>query len=144
MAHSPAVIHAYGAVNAAVAEHSSLDAATREAIALAVGGVNDCGYCQAAHTLVGRGAGISDDQMVRIRRGDVDGDRRLATIVGVAREAATGVGEVGEATWRAALDAGWTDRELADAFASVAANLFTNYFNHYNGTELDLPAAPPS
>jgi hypothetical protein len=23
------------------------------------------------------------------------------------------------------------------------ANLFTNYFNHYVGTELDMPAAPP-
>lgn len=26
--------------------------------------------------------------------------------------------------------------------ASVAANLFTNYFNHFAETELDLPPAP--
>lgn len=44
MAHSPAVLHAYVAMNEAVTQHSSLDAATREAIALAVGAVNDCGY----------------------------------------------------------------------------------------------------
>lgn len=45
MAHSPGVLHAYIAVNEAITEHSRLDAATREAIALAVGAVNDCGYC---------------------------------------------------------------------------------------------------
>ncbi len=142
MAHSPAVLHAYVALNQAITEHSSLDAATREAIALAVGAVNDCGYCQAAHTMVGRGAGLGDDQMLQIRRGDIEGDGRLAAIVAVAREAATDVGAVSDTTWQAALDAGWSDTELSDAFASVAANLFTNYFNHFADTELDLPAAP--
>ncbi|MEX2659505.1 MAG: carboxymuconolactone decarboxylase family protein [Acidimicrobiales bacterium] len=142
IAHSPAVLHADAAVNEAITEHSSLDAATREAIALAVGAVNDCGYCQAAHTLVGRGAGLGDDQMLQIRRGDIEGDGRLAAIVAVAREAATDVGAVSDATWQAALEAGWSDTELGDAFASVAANLFTNYFNHFAGTELDLPPAP--
>ena len=51
-------------------------------------------------------------------------------------------GEVSDGTWHTALDAGWSDRELTDAVASVVANFFTNYFNHYAGTELDLPAAP--
>jgi uncharacterized peroxidase-related enzyme len=142
MAHSPAALNAYGAVNGAIAEHSSLDAATREAIALAVGAANDCGYCQAAHTMIGKGAGLGDEQMLQIRRGAVEDDHRLATILAVAREATTNVGEVGDSTWHAALDAGWTDTELGDAFASVAANLFTNYFNHFAGTELDLPVAP--
>jgi uncharacterized peroxidase-related enzyme len=141
MAHAPAVLNAYAAINQVINEHSSLDAATREAIALAVGAVNDCGYCQAAHTVVGRAAGLEADQMIEIRRGAVS-DPRLGALIAVVREAATGVGEVSDATWQAALDAGWTDRELTDAFASIVANLFTNFFNHYVGTELDLPAAP--
>ncbi len=142
MAHSPAVIHAYRAINEAIAEHSTLEPTTREAIALAVGAANDCSYCQAAHTAVGRSVGLSDDQMIQIRASRVEGDDRLATIVALAREAAIDGGEIDDATWDAAIAAGWTDTELADAFASVAANLFTNYFNHFAGTELDLPAAP--
>ena len=142
MAHSPAVLHASIALNGAINEHSSLDPATREAIALAVGAVNDCGYCQAAHTMVGKGAGLGDDQMLQIRRGQVEADGRLAAIVTLAREAATNVGAVSDSTWQAALDAGWSDTELADAFASIAANLFTNYFNHFAETKLDLPPAP--
>jgi uncharacterized peroxidase-related enzyme len=141
MAHSPALLNAYAAMNQAINDHSALDPATREAIALAVGAVDDCGYCQAAHTAVGRRAGLDDDQMVQIRRGEV-ADPTLAALVALVREAAAHVGEVGDGTWQAALDAGWSDRQLTDAFASIAANLLTNYFNHFVGTELDLPAAP--
>lgn len=43
---------------------------------------------------------------------------------------------------RRALAAGWTSTELTEAFAQISINLFTNYFNHYVGTELDIPAAP--
>lgn len=46
------------------------------------------------------------------------------------------------ATWQAARAAGWSDTELAELFANVAANMYTNYFNHYMQTEPDLPPAP--
>ena len=42
MAHSPAVIASYMGMSAAIAEHGSFDARTREAIALAVGKQNGC------------------------------------------------------------------------------------------------------
>lgn len=57
-----------------------------------------------------------------------------------------------------ARQAGFDDRQIIDIragemdfddrigtialVAHVAVNLFTNYFNHYAGTELDLPPAP--
>lgn len=47
MAHAPAVLAGYAGLQAAIAEHGSFDARTREAIALAVAGVNRCDYCQA-------------------------------------------------------------------------------------------------
>jgi len=34
-----------------------------------------------------------------------------------------------DSTWRAALDAGWSDAELTETSAVVALNLFTNYFD---------------
>lgn len=57
-------------------------------------------------------------------------------------EQARDVGHVTDATWQAALDAGWTDVELTETAAVVALNLFTNYFNHLVQTDLDLPPAP--
>jgi AhpD family alkylhydroperoxidase len=143
MAHSPVVLETYAAINAAIAQHGTFDARTREAIALAVGAVDDCTYCQSAHTISAKAAGFTEEETVAIRRGDADVDPKLASLLLVARETADEVGEVSDAAWDKALAAGWTDTELAEVFAHVAANLYTNYFNHLARTELDLPAAPP-
>jgi len=104
--------------------------------------VDGCDYCQAAHTLSAKKAGFSEEQTIAFRRGKVDFDDKLATLVAVVREAAGEVGDVSDVTWKAALEAGWSERELTEAFAHLAANLFTNYFNHYARTDLDVPVAP--
>ncbi len=142
MAHSPAVLTTYAAIQGALDADSSFDKATREAIALTVAAVDQCSYCQAAHTAAGQAAGLSAEQTVAIRRGAVD-DPELAALLTVVREQAENVGEVSDDTWQAALDAGWSDEQLTESSAHVALNLFTNYFNHLVRTDLDLPAAPP-
>ena len=141
MAHSPAVLETYTAIQGALQDKGTLDARTREAIALAVAVVDDCSYCQAAHTGGGKAAGLSLQETVDIRRGEVD-DPKLSTLLTLAREQAGNVGTVQDSTWQAALDAGWSDAELTETSAVVALNLFTNYFNHLVQTELDLPPAP--
>lgn len=141
MAHSPIVLAAYSGIAKAIAKHGTFDARTREAIALAVGAVDSCDYCQSAHTIAATAAGLSSDETVAIRRGDVDFDDKLAALLTVVRKAAAHVGDVDDITWKAALNAGWTEEQLTEAFAHLAANLFTNYFNHYVGTELDFPPA---
>jgi AhpD family alkylhydroperoxidase len=142
MAHSPVVLQSYAAVQNVIADYGTFDPRTREAIALAVGNVDHCRYCQSAHTVAGKAAGLSEEQTVAIRENRVDFDPKLAALLAVAREATGNVGEVDDATWQGALDAGWTDTELTELSVHVTLNLFTNYFNHMVGTELDLPAAP--
>ncbi len=141
MAHSPAVLETYAAIQEALQDTGTFDGRTREAIALAVGNVDDCSYCQAAHTAGGRAAGMSEQETIDIRRGSVV-DPKLAPLLALVREQAAHVGHVRDSTWQAALDAGWSDAELTETSAVVALNLFTNYFNHLVQTELDLPAAP--
>jgi len=142
MAHSPAVLHAYVALQQVLSDLGTFDGATREAIALAVANVNDCAYCQAAHTAGGKAAGLSSDQMVAIRAGSVDFDAKLSALLDLTRDYTENVGSVDDSKWQAALDAGWTDAQLAELSVHVTLNLFTNYFNHSVQTELDLPAAP--
>ena len=72
MAHSPVVLQAYAAVQQVIAEQGTFDPATREAIALVVGTVDRCEYCQAAHTTGGKRAGLTEEQTVAIRKGEVD------------------------------------------------------------------------
>ena len=85
MAHSPVVLAAYTGIQDAIAEHGSFDAATREAIALAVGAVDDCGYCQSAHTLGGKAAGLDSDTMIAVRAGRPTGNTKLDTLLAVVR-----------------------------------------------------------
>ncbi len=143
MAHSPVVLQSYLAIQQVIADYGSFDARTREAIALAVGNVDECSYCQAAHTGGGKAAGLSEKEMVAIRRDTVDFDPKLAALLALAREYTKNVGSVQDATWQSALDAGWTDEQLTELSVHVTLNLFTNYFNHFVETDLDLPAAPP-
>lgn len=142
MAHSPVVLQAYVAVQQVIAEHGTFDGRTREAIALAVGNADECSYCQAAHSAGGKAAGLNDEEMLQVRRDGVEFDAKLAALLTLAREMTTNKGSVQDASWQAALEAGWSDTELTELTTHVSLNLFTNYFNHLVDTDLDLPAAP--
>jgi hypothetical protein len=39
-------------------------------------------------------------------------------------------------------DAGWDDAAIADIVAVTALNIYTNFFNHVNDTEVDFPEPP--
>ncbi|MBT2502886.1 carboxymuconolactone decarboxylase family protein [Curtobacterium sp. ISL-83] len=142
MAASPAVIAAFAGLSAGVAKHATFGTATREAIALAVGNQNGCDYCQAAHTVSAKRAGLTDEQILQIRAGEVTFDPKLAALLEVARAAAANTGTVPAEVRDHASAAGWSDEELQELFAHLAVNLYTNFFNHYAGTELDFPSAP--
>lgn len=141
MAHSPAVLQTYTAIQQVMQDTGTFDGRTREAIALAVANVDECSYCQAAHTAGGKAVGLSEQETIDIRRDQVE-DPKLAALLTVVREQTSSVGTVQDSTWQAALDAGWTDAELTETSAHVALNLFTNYFNHLVQTDLDLRPAP--
>ncbi len=142
MAHSPVVLQAYVALQQVIADYGTFNGRIREAIALAVADVDECAYCQAAHTAGGKAAGLSEDEMLQIRRDGVEFDAKLAALLALAREMTANKGTVQESSWQAAIDAGWSDTELTELTTHVSLNLFTNYFNHFVDTELDLPAAP--
>lgn len=142
MAHAPVVLQSYVALQSVIADYGTFDTATREAIALVVGNVDRCDYCQSAHTLSAKRAGLSTEQTVAIREGRVDFDPKLAALLTLVRESTADLGNVSDQVWQAALDAGWSDVELTEVSAHIALNLFTNHFNHLVQTELDVPAAP--
>jgi uncharacterized peroxidase-related enzyme len=143
MAHAPVALKTYLAFKDILHNEGSFDARTEQAIALVVSVVNGCDYCQAAHTLGGKAAGLTEEQTIAIRQGVFDFDPKLGALLAFAREAAQERGRVEDETWQAALDAGWTDAELLEALVHVVANTFTNYFNRLVQTDLDLPPAPP-
>ncbi|MEQ8318150.1 MAG: carboxymuconolactone decarboxylase family protein [Phycisphaerales bacterium] len=140
MANSPAGLQAYLGMSGALAE-GSLTAAEREIVALVTAQQNDCEYCLAAHTHIGKGAGLSEAQTIAARRGDLD-DAKLGALVTFTRSLLEKKGFADEGDLRAFKDAGYDDGDVVEVIAAVALNFFTNYFNHVNGTDVDLPQAP--
>lgn len=143
MAHSPTLLQLYATTEQLLAEASTLDAKTRTAIHLTVATVNGCEYCQAAYTGTAKAAGHAVDDTLAIRRGELPGDDRLTALLAVSREIAANTGYVEDTTWKTAIEVGWSESEILEAFAEVTRTIITNYFNHLVGTEIDLPEAPP-
>jgi AhpD family alkylhydroperoxidase len=137
MANSPAVLDGYLKFSGAL-KAGKLDGKTREAIALTVGQVNRCDYCLAAHTFLGKGAGL-DDAAIRDARLAKSSDKKTNAAVVLAKLLLDKKGNVSDAEVTAAKSAGLTDGDIGEVVANVALNIFTNYFNHVNQTEVDLP-----
>ncbi len=142
MANAPTVLGAFLAFEGAVAEHTSLDQRTREAIHLTVANVNACSYCQGAYTMAAKAAGFDDEQAMQIRRARLQDDETLSALLAVAREVAGNTGHVEDTTWKTALETGWSEVQLLEAFADTVRTIFTNYCNHLVHTESDVPEVP--
>ena len=140
MAVSPAVLDGYLALNAALGR-GILDARQREQIALVVAEANSCDYCLAAHSYIGKGAGLSDEEILESRQGR-SADHKTLALLKLAQEIVATRGRLTASDVNGYRGRGLTDAEIAEAVAHVALNVFTNYFNLTSGTEVDFPAVP--
>jgi uncharacterized peroxidase-related enzyme len=138
MANAPAVLDAYLAMNAALS-HVSLEAVLRERISLTVAAANSCEYCLAAHTAGARALKIDDAEIAAAKEGKSSNPRYAAALT-FARAVVEELGMVNDAEMAAVKKAGWNDAAVLEITACVAANIFTNYFNHVVGTQVDFPA----
>ena len=137
MAASPAALQAYHGFGKALGG-ASLGPKLREAIALAVAGVNDCGYCVAAHTVAAKALGVDAAERARNRDGR-SSDNRVEAALRFAVAVVATRGWVTDDELQRVRAAGYGDGEIVDIVATVAFNIFTNYFDHVAEPELDFP-----
>lgn len=140
MANSAAVAKAYLGFSQALSS-GMLPPRLREQIALVVGETNGCGYCLAAHTALGKAAGLTEQETRDARRATSPVAKERVAL-DFARKLVRDRGIVADAELQRVRQAGYTDGEIVEIVANVALNIFTNYFNHVAGTEVDFPAAP--
>ncbi|HSS23535.1 MAG TPA: hypothetical protein VLL82_03840 [Mycobacterium sp.] len=141
MAHSPAVLVAYTSLRAATAEHGTVGPQLSAALMLAAGSAVGNDYVVAITSRLAQLAGWTDEQIGALRAGIATGDHKVDAIVGLVREATANSGKVTDTTWSKAVDAGWNDQQLTEAFAYLGLAVFTAYFLNYAQTDLDVPVA---
>ena len=137
-AHSPAALAslwgAFGALGGA-----RLPATLTETLAVAIANRNQCHYCLAAHTALGRKAGVSSEALVDAQSGRSN-DPRTAAALRFALAVVERRGPVTDAEWQALDQAGFSAEERVELLAHVALNLFTNYLNVAFEVPMDFPA----
>lgn len=119
----------------------SLSAPVKEQIALRVAERNACDYCAAAHTALGKKAGLSEEQTLAARQGQAQ-DAKAQAILNLVDAILEREGFITDEQLAAARDAGLSDGEVFEVVGQVVKNFFTNFVNHIAQTEVDFPKAP--
>jgi uncharacterized peroxidase-related enzyme len=134
---SPAALEGYLALNGALGR--TLDAKTRERIALAIAEANGCDYCLSAHTYLGLNLAKIDDTEIALNRAGHSGDAKADAAVTFARKVLDARGRVTDADIAAVRLAGFSEAQVIEIVASVALNVLTNYINNVAETDIDFP-----
>jgi uncharacterized peroxidase-related enzyme len=121
---------------------SSINAQQREVINLVVSQVNDCEYCLAAHTAVGKMVGFTEAQIMEIRTGHASFNPKLDALARFVREVTEKRGHVAEASTSAFLEAGWTKGNLVDVMIVIGDKIISNYLHGVTKIAVDFPVAP--
>ena len=141
IANSPAALKGYMGLTGAL-EEGTLAPAFRTQLSLAVAQANNCQYCQAAFSAIGSLTGMSPEEVLGARQAHAESAKTDAGLK-FARSLVVQNGVVSPQAVAAIKGAGYTDGEIIEIVAHVAANTFINYVNLVAGTAIDFDPAPP-
>lgn len=139
LAHSETALGNYLAFQNA---KSSITGKAREVVNLVVSQVNGCEYCLAAHTVIGKMNGFTDEQVLEIRSGKASFDAKLNALARLVQNIAVNRGHPDVVAVDAFFSAGWTKANLVDVVVVIGDKIVTNYLHGVTGVPVDFPAAP--
>ncbi|GAA6141647.1 carboxymuconolactone decarboxylase family protein [Hydrogenophaga sp. 5NK40-0174] len=109
-----------------------------EQIAVAIADRNRCDYCLAAHTVLGKKAGATEQEMAAAQAGQSE-DGPTQAALRFATKIVDNRAQVSGEDVQSLRDAGFSDEAVVEILAHVALNLFTNYVNVALDVPLDFP-----
>lgn len=135
-ANSPAVVEGAWAILCAFGK-TSFTPAEQQLIALAVSVENDCNYCAAAHSLMGKGAGLNDAALLALRSAQPLADSRHEALRRFTTAVVAKRGFVGDDETQRFLAAGYAPVQVLEVVLGVAAKTLMNYADHLATVMLD-------
>ena len=114
----------------------------REAINLVVSQVNNCVYCLAAHTALGKMNGFTDDQILQLRAGYADFDPKVDALVKLAKSITETKGHPAAKLVDNFVAAGYAQNAIVDVVLLVGDKIISNYLHSITQIPVDFPAAP--
>jgi len=134
--------NALGTYLALQSAKSSINAKSREVVNLVVSQYNECRYCLAAHTMLGKMNGFSDAQIIEIRKGAASFDPKLDALARLTRSIVETRGHADPRAMEVFFAAGWTEENLVDVIMTIGDKMISNYLHAATDIPVDFPAAP--
>jgi uncharacterized peroxidase-related enzyme len=136
-ANSPVLLEGYINLDAAFGK-ATLSPAERQLVLLTASVINECAYCVAAHSTVGKHMlKIPPAVVAAVRAGQPVEDAKLDALVMLTRELVQGRGHVAAATTQAFLDAGYHNDQIGEVLIGVALKTISNYTDHLSPVKID-------
>lgn len=138
MAHSETALGNYLAFQNAPTTFSNKE---KQAVNLVVSQANGCAYCQSAHTVLGRMNGLTEEQIIEIRKGSASFDGKLNVLVALAKEITEKRGFAPDADVTRFLNAGYSKGQVVELVMLVAEKTAMNYLHGITKVDIDFPLA---
>lgn len=138
LAHSENALATYLALQNA---KSSITGKAREVVNLVVSQVNECEYCLAAHSAIGKMVGFTEEQIIEIRGGKASFDKKLDILAQLSKSIASNRGKANPMLLEAFFAAGWTKENLVDTIVTIGDKTVTNYLHATTKVAIDFPVA---
>ena len=120
---------------------STLKAKEKEVINLVVSQVNECAYCLAAHTAIGKMNGFTDSQIIEIREGFASWDDKLDALAKFVQSAAINRSKPSKESLENLFNAGYNKSNLIDIIMVIGDKTISNFLHGITQIPVDFPAA---
>ena len=120
---------------------STLSGKEREVVNLVTSQINNCRYCQSAHTALGKMNGFSDEQIIEIRKGAASFNPKLDALAKFTASVVENRGHAAEEAVEAFFEAGYNEANMIDVVIVVGDKIISNYIHNITGFAIDFPLA---
>ena len=138
MANQPALLETYLDGYARFREQAGFTPPEQEVVFLTISRVNGCGYCIAAHSMIGeKMSGVPAEVLSALREGRPIPDPKLAALAAFTETMVERRGLPAQAELDAFRAAGYTDAHVLGIILAIGVKTFSNYANHLMHNEVD-------
>lgn len=121
---------------------TTLNNKEKEIVNLVTSQINDCKYCLAAHTAMGKMAGFSEDEILSIRKNDISFNEKFSALANFVSQTVSNKGRTPENSTIALLEAGYTKENVIDIIVLIGDKTISNYIHNVTQVPVDFPVAP--
>ncbi|MEQ1554604.1 MAG: carboxymuconolactone decarboxylase family protein [Ferruginibacter sp.] len=120
-------------------DKSSLSNKEKEVVNLVVSEVNNCKYCKAAHTAIGKMNGFTNEQALELRSGKASFNEKYNALVKLAQNITETRGHIDQTLLENFISAGYDQGNLVDLILQVGEKTITNYLHSITLIPIDFP-----